>query len=229
MKKKIFYLLICCLCLPVSMLAQTVQIDQKTDVEKYFSKSRWLFPDFETGTVWLKQSRSQAKLNYDLLTEKIFFIDAKQDTLALVNYKDVVIIQVGQRYLKPYNNYFIEVIARTKDDNELWLKRQLKKTDTEKAGAYGLPTSTSGVASINSINTGGGYFKEIEVKEWSKYSHTVAFYLSDGNNPTTANKKAFLKMFSKQKKQIEAYLSENPVNFEKEEDLKRLLEYCQNL
>jgi hypothetical protein len=178
--------------------------------------------------VYLKQTRTQAKLNYDLLTEKVFYIDVNNDTLALVNYNDVIIIQIGQRYLKPYDNYFVEIMAQTKDGHELCLRRQLKKIDTQKTGAYGLPTSTSAVTSVNTIDV-GGYFKEIDVTEWSKYSHTVVFYLSTGKKISVATKKAFLKVFPKQKKQIETYLSANPVDFENVVDLKRLLEYCQEI
>ncbi|MDR0692287.1 MAG: hypothetical protein LBF69_04535 [Prevotellaceae bacterium] len=207
--------------------AQTIKINQATDVAEFFGESRWLFPAFESGTVFLRQSRTQATLNYDLLTEQVFFIDAKKDTLALQNAKDVVIIQVGKRYFKYYNKALVEVMHR-RGLNELWMRRQIKKTDTQKTGAYGLPSATSAVTNINAID-GGDRFREINVTEWAKYIRRVTFYLTDEAGKTrVANKSGFAKAFPKKKKQIETYLKTQPVNVENLTDLKRLFDFCVN-
>jgi hypothetical protein len=204
---------------------QAIKINQATDIAEFFGESRWLFPAFETGTVFLQQSRAQATLNYDLLMEQVFFIDAKKDTLALQNINDVVIIQVGKRYFKYYNKAFVEVMHR-RGLNELWMRRQIKKTDTQKTGAYGLPSATSAATNINAIDA-GNRFREINVTEWVKYARRVTFYLTDEAGKTrVANKSGFTKAFPKKKKQIETYLKTQPVNFESLTDLKRLFDFC---
>jgi hypothetical protein len=207
--------------------AQTIKIDKDTDIAGFFGESRWLFPAFETGTVFLRQNRTQATLNYDLLTEQVFFIDAKKDTLALQNINDVVIIQVDKHYFKYYNKAFVEVVHR-RGLNELWLRRQIKKTDTQKTGAYGLPSATSAVTNINAINA-GNRFRDIEVTEWAKYARRVTFYLTNEAGKTRgANKSGFTKAFPKKKQQIEMYIKAQPIDFENLTDLKRLFDFCVN-
>jgi hypothetical protein len=206
---------------------QTIKINKGADITSFFRESRWLFPAFETGMLFLQQSRSQAKINYDLLTEQLFFIDAKNDTMALQNVKDVVIVQIEKRYFKYYNKAFVEVVHR-KGVNELWLRRQIKKTDVQKTGAYGLPSATSSVTNINAVNA-GNRFQDIDVTEWVKYVRRITFYLTDEANKTrVANKSGFTKAFPKKKQQIEAYLKAQPVDFEDFADLKRLFDFCVN-
>jgi hypothetical protein len=214
------------LCFPApAQDAKVIKVNQDTNIARFFNDSRWLFPRFEEGTIFLTQNRTQATVNYDFLTEQVFFINAKNDTLALQNAKDIIIIQVGKRYLKYYSKAFVEVVHRA-GDSELWLRRQIKRTDTQKTGAYGLPSATSSVTNINTINA-GGYFKDIETTEWAKYVQRVTFYVTDGKNKTrVANKAGFLKTFPKKKGQIESYLKEQPVDFENLPDLKRLLDFC---
>jgi len=59
-----------------------------------------------------------------------------------------------------------------------------------------------------------------------RFQRREAFSLSQGNKTRTADKKGFLKMFSKYKVAIERYLEQSPVDFKKEQDLLRLYNYC---
>jgi hypothetical protein len=224
MKRTLFYCL--CVLLPGAGVAQSgaVQVGRQADISKFFSESRWLLPVFTGASVFLKQSRTKAKMNYDLLTEKMVFITPQGDTLALANQEDVLVVQFDKRYFKPHHQFFIEVIARA-GDSELWIRRQIKKTDTQKTGAYGLPSATSAVTNINTVHT-GSYYKDIEVAEWSKYTPTVSFYLFAGGKARAANKSAFLKTYSGKKKEIESYLKKQAVDFEYDEDLIRLFNFC---
>ncbi len=207
--------------------ATSIKVGKDTDVARFFNESRWLLPSFENATLFLKQSKTNANINYDLLTENLFFIDAKNDTLELQNIKDVVIVQIDKRLFQFYNNLFVEIVHHS-DNSEIWLRRQIRKTDSRKTGAYGLPSATSSVTNINSINV-GGQFKDLDVVEWAKYEPSLTFYLSKGNKVRVANKSGFLKFYAKKKKEIETYLKEQPVNFENLEDITRLENFCDSL
>jgi hypothetical protein len=225
-KTLLFYSLLLAALSAQAQPGATVHASAAAEVAEYFSESRWAFPKFEEASIFLLQSRSKATMNYDLLTEKMMFIDPKGDTLALTN-SDVILIQLGTRYFKPYNKCYLEVVERDKE-RELLLRRQIKRTDTQKAGAYGLPTSTSAVSNVNTVEA-RGYYRDIEVNEWAKYSHIATFYLSVGSRIRAANRSGFQKAYAKHKKRVKTYLKENPVSFERSEDVVRLFNFCNSL
>lgn len=202
---------------------ESIKVDNKTDINKLFVTGRWLMPDFQTATIFLKTTRSQAKMNYDLLSANMYFID-KKDTLALKNGKDVVMVQMDKRNFKNYNNAFVEVIARAASDNEIWVKRLIKKTDTQKEGAYGLPSSTSAVTNVNTLNVGAS--QNLSVAEWAKYKFTATYYITIGAKTRIANKPGFLKAYSKKKDEIESFIKTENIDFDLEDDIVKLFKFC---
>jgi len=210
----------------IGLVAQTtIKETKNTNVASYFNESRWLMPSFENASVFLKKSRTDAKVNYDLLTEKLLFIDKNNDTLAIQNTKDITIVQIGKRYFKYYGDIFVEIIHQS-DNSAIWLRRQIKKTDSQRIGAYGMPSATSSITNINSIDV-GGHFRDIDVVELAKYDNIATFYLSKGSKVRIANKSGFLKTYPKKKSAIEQYLKERALDLDVLEDIIKLNDFCE--
>ena len=99
-----------------------------------------------------------------------------------------------------------------------------------KRGAYGLPSRASSIdtyggaaTSFNSINQ----FilnEDIMVKKEIYYAVIYKKYRSE-----PATKKGFLSVFHDKKKEVQNFIDANNINFKKESDLVKLMNFCNQL
>ncbi|MDR0295549.1 MAG: hypothetical protein LBH91_05085 [Prevotellaceae bacterium] len=203
-----------------------VDANQGGDIEKAFSRDvKMLFPEFKGALVYLKGSRTQALMNLNILSGKLMFVDKNNDTLALANEQDVVLVAFDDRKFIPTFKGFVEMIANA-EDTILGLKTSLHHVGNKKYGAYGMQANTSAIDNINTVET--SYVKHGDINTLAKagFDKKKLFYIVIGKRCQIANQGAFLKVFAKKKNQIKEYLQQNSVDFSKEEDLVRLFNFC---
>src|SRR5438105_3172680 len=108
-------------------------------------------------------------------------------------------------------------------------KQLIKVLDKQKIGAYNQPSSASSIDSYSTYSYGGRIHK-LDIREDILLSKQTSYYLGDQyNHFLLANKKNLLRMFSSHENIIEKYLKENAVDFNNEEDLKKLIFFLQQL
>ncbi len=193
-------------------------------------EQRYRFGHFTKGRVtFYNGSSSVAHLNYNLLLGEIQFISPAGDTLSLDQEETVKQIQIGEHFFYYDTQFgFLEAMADYPRVT-LAVKEVYRNVSQEKMGAYG---QSSGVSSIESFNTysDNGRLYKLEAKGDLILSRYISYYLIDQNHRGhRANRSGLLSIFPRQRRAIIAYLKENTVNFNQEEDLKRLLQFCSEL
>ena len=93
-----------------------------------------------------------------------------------------------------------------------------------------MSSGASSIKTYSSYPTCNGSTAQLEMKGDVVFSRQQIYYFINQNNLTfPASRKSILKLFPKQKSAVEKYLDEHPVQFNQEEDLRALLEFCAGL
>ena len=114
--------------------------------------------------------------------------------------------------------------------NPTGLGKILKKQDyrvskREKIGGYEQPSSTNAIESYSSFTSAdGSILTSLIVKENITLKRVKLYFFGDEYNTfLPANKKNLLRLYPKNKAQLQSYLNKNEVDFNSEADLKKLI------
>lgn len=193
---------------------------------------RYQFPQFTTGKAEFIDGRSsQARLNYNYIGGHVLFVDAKLDTLEITDkalLKNITIGDKSYRFDKRLG--YCEIVGRY-DRAALGKREVLARIGTEKGGPYGISYTASSVTTYRSYSSNdAAVTRRLNVDAEGVFTYRTAYYLIDNNNrfyvPTAGS---IRKLYPANKKQIDQYLREQSVDFGKEQDLARLLAYCDGL
>jgi hypothetical protein len=184
------------------------------------------YPAFKQAEVHYKNGSSgSGLLNYNRLTGEMQFIDAKGDTLALINEDEIATISIGkdtfyysQGYLQQIDDFTVRFARMT----------MLEQTNRQRIGAYGQPNAAA-VTTHTSVATNQG-FKDIVPQEILTFQEKSIYYIGDRfGRFKPLNKKTLLNFYSKKEGAVSDYLKANPVNFVQEEDVMRLIGFLKTL
>ncbi|OJV18097.1 MAG: hypothetical protein BGO21_14380 [Dyadobacter sp. 50-39] len=193
---------------------------------------RYQFPQFTAGKAEFVDGRSsQARLNYNYIGGHVLFVGPRMDTLEIIDkglLKNITIGEKSYRFDKQFG--YSEVIG-TYRRASLGKREVLARIGTEKGGPYGISYTASSVTTYRSYSSDqAATTKKLNANAEGLFSYRKAYFLIDNNNrfyiPGAGSVK---KLYPAYKKQIDQYLRENPVDFGKEQDLARLLAYCDTL
>jgi len=230
MKTPYFSLFI--LVFPICLLAQTPQTVM-LDNNKLYAKDikpelQFLFPAFQSGRIILKDRKTiNCQLNYNFLLDEVLFIDETGKKMALANPQDVQRVYIGNRLFITISKGYYEVIEN--EPVSLLYKWKCNIAEKGKEGALGITTDAPSIYQMNQISFDArtwnlGVDKEAEV------SVEVIPYLKIKSKCVhIKGAKEYLKAFSDKRSEIKLYLDQNPVDFKKEADLRRLTKYCNSL
>lgn len=192
---------------------------------------KYRFETFRNGSVSFYNGRSAtARLNYNLLLGEMQFIDLTGDTLSLADEQTIQSIKIEEDtfYYDPKYGY-LEVVAQY-PAVKLTLQQSFSTVSKEKKGAYEQSTGASSIKNYNSYASGTSRLQKLDPDGDVLIAREVAYFLVDRNNRVSrANKSNVLKVFAKQKKAIGTYLDEKDTDFDKEEDIRQLLQFCSEL
>ncbi|WP_155296310.1 hypothetical protein [Spirosoma rigui] len=193
--------------------------------------SRYRYDQFREGKVlYLNGTTGEARLNYNIVLSEMQFIDARGDTMALANESLLRMVTVGDHvfFYDPLKGY-LEVVDNY-PDVKLAVRQGLKVAKREKEGGYGQSTGSSAVTSYQFYSSGTTSVNKLGSKGDLVLIKDRTYFLVDQNNRAQpATKSGVLKIFSKNRAQVTAYLTRESVNFRLENDLKKLLRYCSDL
>ena len=184
------------------------------------------YPKFTQGQVYYKGGNNgSGLLNYNRLTGEMQFIDPKGDTLTLDNEKEIDTVVIG-----PDTFYYFQGYLQKVAEFSAMVTKQtyLEMSNREKVGAFGT-VAQNAIDTHTTIVTNQG-FKSVIAQEILTYREQTIYFIGDRfGNFKQMNKKNVLYLYSKKEKEVSAYLKDNPVNFQKEADVQRLIEYLKNL
>lgn len=185
-------------------------------------------PKFTEGTYTLRNGqKASALFNYNIGNGEIEYIGDKRDTLAIGIPEDIRLITIGPDVQYVYQNKaYYEILA---DKKPAKLAKKVRIIlENEKKGGYGESAPASSQNNLRNFTTVGGLYNltyDIAIIK------TTSFYWLDGrDNLQAATKKNSMKLVSKDKQaQLETFIDENKINFNSEDDLRKLLHHADTL
>lgn len=188
--------------------------------------SYYLFPSFTDATVTLPQGKLVSKMNFNLLTCQLQFIDGKGDTLNLARPKEVERAAFDSVYFFYADDGYYEA-GNTAAAVQLLVYRKASFNPV-KVGAFGVQQHNgAGIEAFEALVTRTGD-RRLLVNEDIEILHTTIYYLQGpGGERIKAGKAAFVKLFPGKKEVIETTIKANKINFNKEADLRLLLKVCE--
>jgi hypothetical protein len=192
---------------------------------------RFQFDQFRKGTVYLVSGGlTEAKLNYNFLFSEIQFLSPKNDTLSIDDNNLVRFVAIEKDLFYHHKNFGYVEMLKDYDGVKVCKKQGLVSIGSEKTVGYGQYVATSATDSYNSYVGAAGQLNKLEKKNTLIVTHRQSYVLVDKNDRFyPANKNGVLKIYPKFRKQIVAYMDEKPVDFNKENDLEKLIGFCSAL
>jgi hypothetical protein len=184
------------------------------------------FPAFTEGTVVFRNgSISTQKLNYNIELDEMQFIAAHGDTLSIADPVTINYISINDTRFY-FEKGYLQTI-KTAGDIILAFKQELIEEE-QKKGAYGIPTDHPSAKTYESFTGNGQKYvlggSEIEVNSRAHY-----FFGDQYGHFTKAGREYILDHYKKHQEEIKVFMKTNHTNFNKEEDLLQLLQYCSQL
>ncbi len=200
-------------------------------IKRLPSNALYEYADFQSGVAYFKDgTKSSAKFNYSVLYDEMHYKEMNGEITALGNGQDIGMIKIGaDTYVFVGNKAFAKMIMYN-SNVMLCLKRHTRITaDEGNYGAYGTSTETVSASKVQR-NMYNPSVKDLNEYRDLKYEVEDEYILIvDGKKNTVRSKKAFEKAFPRLKKQIKEYLSENKLDFDKGEDILKMMQVCVSL
>jgi hypothetical protein len=227
MRIKLFLLFICCLITCMLSIAQekAVRIHASGSVDELFPDSiKFRYPSFIKGWIFYKDgSSAHAQFNLNLVLDEIQFIHPNGDTLSIIEEETVKFITIGKDSFL-YKKGIIE-LAHGLQPLKLGRHQKISVAAKEKIGAYGESSGTTSITSFGSFYANDQVF-QLRLNENLVLEKEVSWYFirNDLLVFLPANRNNLLKLVEN-KNDVRNYLAQYQVNFKKEADLLRLLQY----
>lgn len=195
-------------------------------------KEQFRYPSFLPGRLIYPQNKKSEvlRLNYNQLHGAMQFIDPKGDTLFIAEDSNIFkYVHVGpDLYFHDFREGYFEMVTR---EGKVRLLSQFKWKIIRKEivvdNGYGTSASVANTEYSSRRSGDIGNFVQNENtlfgKEWA------FFLLGPKDKLYKATRSGFLKAFTDYKQEIQLYFKAQDTDFNKEGDLRKLLEFCLNL
>ena len=194
------------------------------------SSTERLFPQFEKGTVFLKNGgQASAALNYDMIQQQMLFLDSDSTEMKIADPLNVVIVKIGERRFLPASSEgaFYEEIQV--GEGSFFVQRIAFELSAGKAAGYGGYSQTQSSTSYGSLQTRGNNVKLNSGDKFVMVTDSV-YYLQSGNKyKKFYSAKTLGKLFKGHESEIKTFADKESINFRKMEDVARIVEYGYSL
>jgi hypothetical protein len=190
-----------------------------------FAQENYVFPEFVSGEVYYKESATAVWLNYNLFVSDIFAIEGKKKK-RLANVDKIEYVSAGKKRFVPLNdNTFGEILI----DGGLILavKYSGNVVNTNENGKNISRTSLNKLLDSGSPLPDGVKIKVDSVYYFVKQRDTQKMFYLPGANIVKASYAGIIKLFMKQKSEINSFIENNSIDFSSFESLKKLVEFCE--
>jgi len=192
------------------------------------NKFPYLFDDFEAATVYFTNGKqSEEKVNYHLPSNKIRFIDRKDNEIKEVSDTQMLDrIVVGKRVFipNPDGEGWIEILS---EKPVVQVQYFVKTKPKGKQAGFGGTSELTRTSTYQYKDGGALVMKDPEMEEIGSYSYY--WIVKDGKRKQFKSFPQFVKLYPKQKVQLNQYIQDNHVNFEDAEAIVKLCIYAESL
>jgi hypothetical protein len=231
LKTTILLLLISASLFALSQESKTVSVEKNRFnlVEEMTLKDQMLDTIFYKGRVYFKDGNyTEAYLNYNLLTNSIFFLNDEKKAFQLVGLPEISTIIYGKRTFLPINSKEVaEVIETLNGQVQLLLNRKVEiKNTAEYRGAYGTSTATSSVTRVNAWDDVGAHIPidravNIEISLKSQY------LLKKNDKIVPINRiRDLRKIYPDKWEQLKEFVQTNNFKFNNKNDVVSIIKFC---
>jgi hypothetical protein len=190
-------------------------------------RCQYQFPKFQDGYLFFHSGKKSLaeQLNYNMLLNKIIWINPVGDTMAIQS-QDVRFIRVGaETFLYDKRKGYLR-IEENSDSTLLASYKTLDIVRKESAGVdgYGGTSQTSATKSVLNVpRTNNQYI----YNENTVFGPKEYYFLVDPKlKVKPASRSAFLKTFSSSEAIIRDYIEKENINFHSGDDVRKLFTYC---
>ena len=230
--KILFYSLYFLLFIPVCISGQSsqkVRIDNnKVSADSINPQFKQIFPDFRGARIHYKGMMPiKCQANYNFLLDEILYINEKGEMMALANPVDLQYAIIDNRKFIPIHKGYYEVI----DEGEISLiyKWHCRIRQTKKEGVLGIDTDAPSVYQMNRISFDAKEWKMDVAQDALAFVEVVPYLKAKTKLIAVKGAGSFYKAYKGKSSEIKKYLSENPVDFKQEKDLRRLTTFTNGL
>lgn len=197
----------------------------ETPVDVLPVEALYSFPHFKKWIVFLRDGTATSQmLNYNLLLDKMHFISATNDTLAIATPETVKSVVFDSTSFYFEKNY-LQVIWE-EGEHILAIKQFLVQSPYRTRSAYDISSSVSSISTYSSTYS-NGHFLKLQIKKDVEMEKKSLFFISDRfNHFYPADKKVFYKVFPNKKAELDSYIKKHHINFDDKNDQVSLLKLC---
>ena len=185
-----------------------------------YSQAVMLFPEYEQGTVLLRNNqRVNAKLNYDATNKQMMYQDNGKNMI-LTNIESVANVRIGTRQFQPLKESFCEVVSI--GNKVLLIDWWIENIHVGYKGAYGQVSQVrSHSVQLYSIS---GHSHEVantvsDMDVYKQKNRNVYYFYEKNKQRKFKDKRSLLKLFPKHQEQIQQWTDELNTDFSKAEDV----------
>jgi hypothetical protein len=191
------------------------------------SSPQYLFPDFTSGNVKMKNGLSQnARLNLNTVTETVVY-EKEGQIYDLLNVRMIDAIIIKSRIFVPVRNIFHEVLLIAPIPLLVRHKGDIILNGT--AVGYGGTSQVSNAKALSSVKLSMGLCKLQLPKDFSVKPDRIYLIRIKGKAHYFRNEKQFLRLFPDKKIELNTFIKQNSIKFDRIDDIVNLLRYCNEL
>lgn len=181
----------------------------------------YLFEKFETGNILLKSGRvERALLNYNTIDQNIVFMN-NDTVMVLIDLPNVDTIYHQNKKYVPFNNKIFEVVDA---DVKLYVSYSSKITGLVTTADRGGITKQ---ADSRVSNTVSNTYVNRNYKNTNVYELVRNYWFLSGKELVGLNnEKQLIRKFQPKTDLIRNFVRDNHIDFKKENDIKKLLQFC---
>lgn len=222
------------ICLSIDLAAQGKQVfvlnpGQRISDVLTFSDI-FHYPEFKTGIVYYRDGRAgSSKLNYNLLTGEVLFIQSTGDTVALADEPTIKLITIdSDQFIYNVSAKLYFQITDTTKKISLLKRESIKFSDSKKIGLFGQPIIAA-ADQITSLSSHGQVYNITANEKVDLIKQPEYFFENENGKTYPAIKKNIMKVFEKYKDAVQTFLQSQEIDFNKETDLKKLFTYIRTI
>lgn len=191
-------------------------------------KEIYAYPEFSSAHITLRDKKSlqfDRKVNYNYFSGSMEYLDKKGDTLEIKPSANIRIINLDRDvYCFISGRGYVKLLFQSKVSLGVKNQMTLVRKELLAEDPVDEPYTESSQVAYGKDNV------KVPVKYDRLYTKTATyFFINNQYNAFPASQQTMFLMFPGNKKEIEAYLNENKPDFKSQEDLIKLIIFCNQL
>jgi hypothetical protein len=210
----------------ILMITFDLQLTLNAQTKPDGSAPQFLFPEFSTGKVRLKNEKIQSlELNYNTVSEKMVY--KKDDKIYdIVNTEIIDTVSIKESKFVPAGQVFYEVLLIA--PVSLYIQYQGELIPPGAVAGYGGTSQVSNTKNLTSVNLSMGYYN-LKLPDDYTVKLDQIFWIKKDSLQKYSTEKQFLKLFPDKAAELKDFIKKQKIRFDKPADQVILIEFCNEL